>query len=44
MGLASGWSKEETFFYLDSAAMIGACSPLRCQAPSGLPTYGVYSS
>lgn len=25
MGLASDWSKEETFFYLDSAAMIGTC-------------------
>lgn len=25
MGLASGWSKEEMFVYLDSAAMIGAC-------------------
>lgn len=25
MGLASNWSKEESFFYLDSAAMIGAC-------------------
>lgn len=25
MGLASSWSKEEMFFYLDSAAMIGAC-------------------
>jgi hypothetical protein len=25
MGLASDWSEEERFFYLDSAAMIGAC-------------------